>query len=149
MATYCDQTDIEENLKAVTFSATTAVTATALTNMIARKSAFIDSMIQVKYILPISDATALLYLKDICIDLVVFDVTKVLQAKNALPAPDLKVTQEISVGFCYKQALKMLEKLANGSVALPSEDIKSVSNMRSTAVDDDAKYNFKLEEQQW
>jgi len=149
MATYCTSADIVENMKGVSFSANSAVTSTALTNMIDQESATIEAHIQAKYALPITDATALLFLKKICIDLVVYRVTKVLQPKEVISAPDGKVEQEISAPSAYRNALGMLRALMNGKAQLPLESKKSINFISSTAVDNDTSTVFKHDEQQW
>ena len=149
MAVYCLLNDIVENMKGVSFGASTAVTSDALNNMIAQESAVIESSLQSQYSLPILDGTALLFLKKICIDLVVFRVAKVLQPKTSIAAPDRKLEQEIAHESAYKSAMKLLKLLMSGDVQLPFESRKTSSNIRSTAVDNNTTTVFKHDEQQW
>ena len=148
---YCTEADIVDNLKGVTFSASTSVTTDGLTKMIAEESATIDSKIMIKYDLPISGSStdALIFLRKIAIALVVYRVVKVLQAKNALPVPDVKTTQEISVGQCYRDAMRLLHDISKGDAGIPDLETSGISNVRSTAVDCDEQFTFVGGEQQW
>ncbi len=149
MTDYATASDVTENMKGVTFGATTAVTTDALAAMISQESAIIEQYISPKYTLPITDASALLVLQKICIDLVVYRVTKVLQPKTAIPAPDDKVVQDISHSSAYREAMKMLKYIMEGTMTLPGEETKSVNFFKSTAVDDDADTEFEAECRQW
>lgn len=146
---YCADTDVIENLKGIVIDANSAVTTTALDNMITQVSAMIDAYIQTEYALPITSTKSLDFLKMICIDISVYRVTKVLQAKNALPAPDIRVTQEISHGSAYKESMGTLHDLKNGKIQLPDENKKTQNQFSSTAVNNAEEYVFKHSEQQW
>lgn len=149
MTDYAAASDITENVKGLTVSATTAVTSDALADMISQESAVIDQHILPRYTLPITNATSLLFLKKICIDLVVYRVTKVLQPKTAPAAPDDKVMQDISHSSAYREAMKMLRNLMDGTMTLPGETAKTVNFFKSTAVDDDIETNFDADCRQW
>ena len=149
MTDYATQSDIEGNLKGTTFSSSSSVTETVLGEMISQESAVIDQHIIPKYDLPITDATALLFLKKLCIDLVVYRVKLVLQPKSSLPQPDGKVDQEIVTSTPYKEAMRMLKAILAGKMTLPGEETKSISFTSSTAVDCDQQTKFIAEEQQW
>lgn len=149
MTDYATKADIELNLKGVTFSASTSVTSDGLVAMISQESSVIDQHISSRYALPITEASALLFLKKICIDLVVYRVTKVLQPKNATPIPQDKAIQDISHSSVYREAMRMLRSVSDGSIALPVEEQSTRTIVSSTAVDDDQETTFELEEQQW
>lgn len=149
MTDYCTSSDIVENIKDGVFSSSTAVTSSALSAMIAQESAVIDQHVTPRYTLPLSDASALLFLKKICIDLVVYRVTKVLQPKTATPAPDGSIVQDISHSSAYREAMKMLKSIMDGKMTLPGEAVKSVSFFGSTGVDDDHEGEFESGERQW
>lgn len=134
MTDYCDSDDITANLRGVTFGASSVVTSSALADIISQESAVIDQHLRGRYTLPVSDATALLWLKKIAIDLVVYRVSKILQPKNPAPVPE-NATQEISHSTAYREAMKMLRNILDGKMSLPGETEKSVSFFKSSAVD--------------
>lgn len=149
MADYCTQSGIEANLKGVVFSASTSVTATGLASIISEESAIIDAHVQVRYALPIENATALLFLKRICIALVVYRVTNILQPKQIKPIPNTNAEQEISHYSAYKEAKALLKAIMDGKMSLPLEDLQSVPNFLSSAVDCDEEMTFVYNETQW
>jgi phage gp36-like protein len=149
MAVYCVEDDIEANMKGVVFSTSTAITSTALAAIIAEESAVIDAHLQVRYTLPIANATALLFLKRICVALVVYRATNILQPKQIKPIPDQNAEQEISHYSAYKDAMRLLRNILDGTMSLPLEDQASVPNFKSTAVDDEDEATFVYHEKQW
>ena len=149
MTDYATQSDISDNMKGATFTAVTAVTDTTLANMLSQESAVIDQHIIPRYTLPITDASALLFLEKICIDLVVYRVKTVLQPKSALPQPDGKIAQVIVSSSPHKEAMRMLRAILKGEMTLPGESIKAINFISSTAVNNDHTTLFDDEEQQW
>lgn len=150
MATdYCTESDILENMRGVDFNSQSAVTDTALGNMITQESQFMDGFIQGRYNLPLTDSDALTFLKKICIDLVVYRVTKVLQPKDQLPLPSDKARQDISTGSAYRVVIQMLKSVKDGSCPLPNTPVKSIKLFSSEAVDQGWEGVIKKDEQQW
>lgn len=149
MTDYCASSDVVANMKGVAFSATSTPTATALADMISQESAVIDAHLT-RYTLPIAGAAALLFLEKICIDLVVYRVTKVL-APKAPPqvAPDGKTMQDISHASAYREAMRMLKALMKGEMTLPGETLTSTKFFSSTAVDCDEEMTVDYSETQW
>ena len=148
MTDYCVASDVTDNLKGVTVSGSTVVTTDTLGDIIAQESAVIDQHIRARYTLPISDATSLLWLKKICIDLCIYRVTKILQPKVASPIP-ADATQEISHVTAYREAMKMLKNILTGAMTLPGETEKSVNFFSSTAVNNDDTMEFESGVDQW
>lgn len=148
MTDYCDASDITANLKNVTFGASTTVTSPALADMISQESAVIDQYISPRYTLPVSDATALLFLQKICIDLVIYRVARILQPKVQAPIP-AEGGQDISHVTAYREAMTMLKNIMNGKTSLPGESVKDINFFKSTAVDDDDNMTFEFETEQW
>lgn len=107
-----------------------------------------DQYLRPRYTLPVTDATSLLFLKKICIDLVVYRVTKILQPKVAAPIPE-DAGQDISHVTAYREAMKMLKFIMEGKTTLPGEEEKGVNFFSSTAVDDDHCSEFEFCEKQW
>ena len=150
MTDYCAPADIVGNLKGFELSPTSpGVTSSTLDDMISQESSVIDQHVSSRYTLPVTDATALLFLKKLCIDLVVYRVTKVLQPKNALAIPSTSVVQDISDVTAYRIAMKMLGKILDGEMTLPGEEVKDINFFASTAVDCDETSVFDFSEQQW
>lgn len=149
MIDYCTQQDVEDNLKGVKVDTSTAITESILADMISQESAVIDQHVGRKYELPVTDTTSLLFLKKICIDLVVYRVTKVLQPQKVQRLPGQDKIQEISEASAYRAAMVMLKEILNGKTILPGEDERTFNFFSSTAVDDDHQTTFELEEQQW
>lgn len=149
MADYCTASDIQGNMKGVLFSTDTAVTSATLASIITEESAFIDLHISPKYALPITNATALAFLKKTCIALVVYRVTKVLNPKEITPLPDNSGFQEISHATGYKEAIRILKAIFEGKMFLPFEDLFPKPAFSSTAVNEDIKSEFSSTEKQW
>ena len=149
MTDYATQAKVTARIKGTTFTETTSVTASALADIISQESATIDMHIIPRYDLPITNASALLFLEKLCIDMSVYQVKVVLQPKSALPQPDSKIAQEIVSSTPYKEAMRMLKAILAGKMTLPGETIKSINFVSSTAVDDDIQTEFDSEEQQW
>lgn len=149
MVDYCTSADVTENLKGVTVSASTAVTTTALGNIIDQESATIDAYIQSAYVLPIVDTSALNFLKGICIKMCVYRVSNILQPKNSAPLPDENLKQDISHQSAYRDAMNILRAIMKGTMQLPIEGRKSIKYMSSTAVNENEVSEFSHSEKQW
>lgn len=150
MATqYCTQAQIVENLKGVSFSSSTSVTADALTAMIAEESQVIDQHIQGRYAIPITDADALVFLRKIALDLVIHRVKKVLQPKRQLPLPEERVKQDIVSSSQWASAMRMLKMIMKGDMTLPNTDVAATKFFGSQQVDCDTTEKFNYDEEQW
>lgn len=149
MADYCSASDIQGNMKGVVFSSESAVTSTTLASMITEESAFIDMHLSPRYALPIENATALAFLKKICIALVVYRVTKVLNPKEVVPLPNNEGFQQISHASEYKEAVRLLKLINDGKMFLPFEDLASIPAFSSTAVNEDIQTELTTSEKQW
>lgn len=150
MAEYCTSADVISSIKNIVVSATTAVTTTKLADIVTNASAMIDAHIQERYTLPISETTALSFLKKICIDICVYEVTKILQAKDTLQLPDGRVVQDISSSSAYREAMRMLKDIQNGKMSLPAETLTEKDNVSfSVNYDPEESFEFKHNEQQW
>lgn len=133
MTDYCTAADVTASLRNVTFSGSTTVTSDTLADLIARQSAVIEQHISQRYTLPITNATALRFLEKVCIDLVIYDISKILQPKTPAPIPE-NATQEISHVTAYREAMRMLRGINEGSMRLPGETETSRNFFSSTAV---------------
>lgn len=88
---YCLVDDIRSDFKDIVFSATSSVTEDEVTKFIAEETAFIDSIICARYVVPIIEGTSpnsFLVLKRICIFLVSDRVRHVLYVKTGNDSKD-------------------------------------------------------------
>jgi phage gp36-like protein len=145
---YCTNADVIANLKGVSITSSTAITTSGLEDIIEQESAIIDSFLT-RYTLPIASAGGLSVLKKICISLCVYRVSLILQPKTIRPTADGNVEQDISSAADYKNAMKMLKMLADGSLNLPSETKKSLAFFSSSAVNNGDTTQFVHDETQW
>ena len=147
---YATEAQIEANLKGVDFSEANAVVNTAaLVDILAEESQVIDQHIQPNYDLDITDADALIFLRKICIDLVVYRVAKILMPKEQKFTPDGRVIQDISYSGAWRKAMDMLKKLASREIALPNVAVKSKVFVSSTLDTCNIKPTFEKDTRQW
>ena len=151
MATqYATEAQIENNLKGFDASeANVEVDSAVLIDLIAEESQVIDQHIQGRYDLPVIDADALVFLRKICIDLVVYRVAKILMPREQNKLPDGTVIQDISHISAWRVAMKMLEKIMEGKTTLPSTTEQSKNFFSSQQDDDNIEKKFFLDEKQW
>ena len=145
---YCDESDIIENLRGVSFGASTPVTSIALGNIIDQESQVIDQHIQSRFAVPPTDDDALVFLKKICIALVIFRVTAIVRPKDIMPIPN-DANQDISSASTWKAAMKMLKDLQSGETVLPNTDVSTKVFVSSTLETDNVKATFEKDVRQW
>ncbi len=147
---YATEAQIEANLKGADFSAANAtVDSAALTEILAEESQVIDQHIEPNYTLEITDPDALIFLRKICIDLVVYRVAKILMPKEQKFLPDGRVIQDISYSGAWHKAMKMLKELLNRDTALPNTSVKSKVFVSSTLDTCNIKPTFEKDKRQW
>ena len=147
---YATEAQIEINLKGVDFSEANAdVDTAALTAILAEESQVIDQHIQPNYTLPITDADALIFLRKICIDLVIYRVAKILMPREQKFLPDGRVIQDISYSGAWHKAMKMLKELLERKIALPNISVKSRVFVSSTLDTDNVTQTFEKDVRQW
>ena len=145
---YCVEADIIENLRGVSFSSSTPVTTAALGNIIDQESQVIDQHIQSRFTVPAVDPDALIFLKKICIALVIFRVTAILRPKDIQPIPNDE-NQDISSASTWKSAMNMLKDLQSGETVLPNTDVTAKVFVSSTLDSDGVEGIFKKGVRQW
>lgn len=148
---YADKADIEGELKGVSFETDTTVTSTNINSMLAQESAVIDQYLSAQYVTPVTDASALLVLKKICIDFTVYRIVKILKTKSKAPLPDTNMYQEVNEGSAYRESKKLLTMYQSGQMSLngasrigSKANIISISPKKNTS-----ERVFKKDEQQW
>jgi|11BtaG_2_1085332.scaffolds.fasta_scaffold23159_3 phage gp36-like protein len=119
--TYALEADIVEELKGVTFSATSQVTTDAVADFLNQADAVIDMYVGKRYATPLTAAAALLVVKKIAIDIVVYRITKILNLKKSVPVPDSNIPQDITEGSAYRESMKMLTAIRDNKLDLPDE----------------------------
>lgn len=120
--TYATSSDIENELKGISFTATSSVTTGAVSDFLDQADAVIDMHIAKRYATPVTASESLLVLKKIAIDLVVYRVAKILDLKKSVPIPDSKVIQDITNGDAYKESMKLLAAIRDNKMDLPGQD---------------------------
>lgn len=127
---YATTDEIVSEFKSLNISAANSAVDTAeVTRFIDEACAQIHSCLANRYVTPVTaSAEALLLLKKITIDLVVFRITKILSTKKAFPVPDENVIQEITEGTAYREAMKLLEDLSEGRKQLIGAELLGTTN---------------------
>lgn len=146
---YATTSEITDEFKKLEIDAVDSIVDSAkVTRFIDEATAEIDTFISNKYLLPISGASSLLFLKKICIDLVSFRIVKIISIKKAVPASK-NAYQEILEGKFYDEAMDKLKMLAQGHITLPDAETQSKSSIRSYTKDNNVTPVFKKDERQW
>lgn len=130
--TYATTADIENELKNISFSISSDVKISAISGFLNQADAVIDMYIGKRYTTPATASGALLVLKKIAIDIVVYRVAKILDLKKSIPIPDSKIIQDITNGDAYKESMRMLTAIRDDKMDLPSEtEISATSGLAS------------------
>lgn len=79
---YCTYADVSGEFKSLSFSLTSLVTSSQVTQFITEASAYMDSKIGQKYVVPITGTTSLIIMKTISIYIVCDRVRKILEVKT-------------------------------------------------------------------
>ena len=146
---YATEAQIIANLKGLVVAGGSTITTAILAEILAEESQVIDQHIQPNYTLDITDADALIFLRKICIDLVVYRVAKILMPKEQKFTPDGKVIQDISYSGAWNKAMKMLKDLLSREIALPNVPVKSRVFVSSTLDTCNIKATFEKDKRQW
>lgn len=147
---YSSAVDIQSEFKSsTTFSATTAVTDTQIAGFIAQADALIDSRIGLKYRLPISDAAALLILKNISIAMVAErarDIMKVMTGN----AETSQQTRPKGGMTSPTSPWAMLDAIVCGNMILGGAPlVSSVDGVSSGTVVDSVEMEMDVDRVQW
>lgn len=137
--------DVQAEFKDITFSSTTKVKDTEVTEFIVQADALIDAKVGMKYETPVTASGSLPILKMICIMLVSSRVKKILQVKT----PEAEKNQEAAPDES-RLAMKMLEEISSGKLPLPGATLAtSHDGVASYNVDEGICHTFKKGEDQW
>lgn len=151
--TYATASDINNELKQITFSATSAVTEGAVLDFLDQADAVIDMYISQRYATPVTASASLLVLKKIAIDIVVYRVAKILDLKKSVPIPDGNIIQDITNGDAYKESMKLLIAIRDNKMDLPSEEkingASGIGSFHTESGNEDIEPFFKKGVDQW
>ena len=149
---YATVAEIESEFKKVSFSGSSLITSTEISDFLDQTDAIIDTKLGLRYETPITGAKSLLVMKKIEIDFVAYRVAKILEIKKNIPVPDANIVTEITEGTAFKISQDLLENLQKGLVILPDAVKTSTDGgMKSYTTTDDTNLEpvFDVEEQQW
>ena len=118
---YCTPEDLRESIGGLSLD-NKKVTPVFLDDLIKRKSSTIDVYIGQRYVVPINSQDALLFLKDIVIDLCRGPIT----AKVSVATGNSKTSQTPNAYDISRDALSTLKDIMNGNINIPGLD--SVEN---------------------
>lgn len=114
---YCAYTDVHGDFKSTTFSSTTLVTSTQVTQFIVEADALINSYVGARWETPITaDASALALMQLISRTLVADRVRSILENKQVTNVDaNANVKQQ---GFKTSDAMKILQDIKNGEIQI-------------------------------
>lgn len=143
---YATYTDVASEFKDVTFSASTAITDTEVTEFIVQAEAYINSYISTRYEVPVSGSVSVLILKTVVILLVKARILSILSVKT----PQDKTKQDPDGPSLIEQAKKMLEMIKKGTLPLTDATVNSTGiALTSFLKDEDIDYSFTMESDAW
>lgn len=103
---YATHSDVSAEFKGITFSASTAITSTEVTEMISQEEATLDARLSKRYVTPITGTEALKIMKRLSIQMTKSRIVDILQVKTG----DAKVDQGSS-GFPIREQVEALLKM--------------------------------------
>ena len=142
---YASYTDIQSEFKSLTFSATTAVTSTEVTEFTTQESALIDCIVGSRYETPVTGTSSLSLLKSICIELVTNRIKKIMAVKTGTDATTQDSAQK---EFTAMDKLKMIRdgKILLKDATLLSSDAGITSY---ASINSDVTLTFQRNTDQW
>lgn len=137
--TYATVANIESEFKNMDFTATSPVlTAPEIVEFINEEEAYINTTVENRYEVPVTDSESILILKKISIAFVAYRVAKILNLKKEVPIPAKFVPQQLNEGAAYLEAKKQLAEIKSGKLILNSaiaragtQGIKSYNSVNS------------------
>jgi hypothetical protein len=143
---YCTYTEVSSEFKDITFSASTAVTDTEVSDFIDQSSSLIDGIIASKYEVPVTGSMSLLVLKMICIWIVKARILSILSVKT----PQDKTKQDPDGPTLLKQAMDMLKAIKKGDLALTDAIVASSDDgLTSFLMNEDITYDNQVGVDNW
>lgn len=141
---YSTVDDVIAEFKGISFTIDDPVTDTTVEDFIEQADAYIDANINSRYVVPVTGTTSLIILKTISVWLVADRISRILQVKT-------KTEETQTAEKSLKQmADDLLKQISNGILDLIDATLQSSgAGFRSYANDEDLKYTFKKNSDQW
>ena len=121
---YSTQTQIQAEFKSITFSTTSAITASTVASFILQIDAIIDTKLALKYVVPVTGTTSLTLISMISATLVSEKIKKILEVKTENAS---KVQSSMNISK-EKMMMQMLEDIVAGKILLTDAILKSASD---------------------
>jgi len=142
---YSALADVQNEFKKMTFDSTTSITDTQVNDWIAQADAEIDSIVGLRYIVPITGVNSLLILKRISVEIVAERIKDVLEVKT-----DEKVSQNIRNINKVLTARDKLKLISTGDMLLSDALIAgSNAGVTSFTSSNGVEHKFRAGEDQW
>ena len=147
---YSSVANVQSEFRKIEFGTDTTVTETEVEDFISEADALIDSIIGLRYIVPVSSSVSpngFKILKMISRKLVAMRVKAILEVKDA--SADA-VNQDVRADFSKSDLLKMLKDIASGKILLDDAVlISSGQGLSSFNVETNQEADFKKNVNQW
>jgi len=148
--TYATAAQVTSEFKHADFTATSKVTTDKLGEILEEVDAEIDNYLSARYSLPITDASALVFLRKIALDIATFRLAKILNIKDSKTLPDGRIMQDISNGSVYAKTLRTLEALRDGKTILKGAAMRSNNaEVRSYTQENNTPHKFTMDKEMW
>lgn len=142
---YSTTNQIQSEFKDITFSATSSVTDTEVTEIISMTDAEIDARLGVKYEVPITGTSALLICRTISTYISAARISKIVEVKTGEADKDMPRRIEER-----NAALKMIEDIVAGKMLLSDATSRSTrGGVRSYNYDNDIEAEIDVTKDQW
>jgi len=143
---YSVYTDVASEFKSVTFSSTTAVTDSEVTEFISQIDAWIDGILYSKYETPITGTESLKILKMLSIGLTVQRLIPILRVKTGSEGLDQETQSVVTRATDILKEIKSNKiVLSDATARTTNQGFKSFTNDNSDTID----YTFKSGTDQW
>jgi len=143
---YSIYTDVQAEFKNITFSSSSSVKDTEVTEFITQADAYIDSRLGLKYTVPITGVESLKICKRLSIWLVTGRIKRILRVKTGVQTGE----QDTIDGDLETLARNEIEMILDGLLLLSDATLATTADgFRSYAVDEDLEYTFTREDDQW
>lgn len=140
----CTVAEVASEFKAITFTSSTTVTDTEVTRFITEAEEEINSRLNRRYVVPVTEAgspLSFILLRQICIWLVADRVREIMEMKM-VPTPDLR--QEMKALDAGKRARAQLVEIVAGKMILRDVELATTHDgVKSFAVDEGLENHFK------
>lgn len=142
---YCTYSDVQSEFKSLTFSSSTPVKDTEVTEFVVQTDALINAMISNRYVVPVVTGTqSLSLLKMISIQIVTERIKSIVAVKTG----DEETSQDPNKQFLISP-MDMLKKISEGDIDLIGAEESGSNGVKSYNSDYSIKHVFKKGCDQW